>query len=205
MYNFNKSPISNLNSCYLDTCQAVPYISRLMRSTIVLTLLPVFLYSIIGWQWMFAMRLNEHQTDAWSAIYDEEELEIISVKADDAKNHDTFLVNDHELFHHGRYFDIKYKKRRGDEIVFYCHPDHEEEGLFASFDRHVKNDEGTTTCSKQKLLKIVKVSVFEKDSGKIIFKQNEICEINFQFDNGMNPFLPCNTVFVPPDTNLRVS
>src|SRR6188768_1354480 len=102
-----------------------------MKKIITIALLPVFMFSIIGWQWMFALRIYAHQVREWSSFADDE-LEIITVSASE-KGHDTFQVNDHELFHHGKYFDIKFKKRRGDEIVFYCHPDTEEEGIYASF------------------------------------------------------------------------
>jgi hypothetical protein len=176
-----------------------------MKKAFILSLLPVFLYGIIGWQWMFVLSLNDHQAEEWSAHYNEGELEIITVKIGDNNNSDTYLVNDNELFHHGKYFDIKYKKRSVDEMVFYCHPDHEEEGLYASLDQHVKDGTGTTSSSNQKLLKIFKVSDFEKDNGKTFFIRNEICDLEFQFRNALNPFPGCNSVFVPPDAACAIS
>jgi len=176
-----------------------------MKKAITLALLPVFLYSIIGWQWMFALRLYSHQEKEWTAFFDDEELEVITLGADDLKSHDSFLVNDHELFHHGKYFDIKYKKRRGDEIVFYCHPDEEEAGLYTSLDTHLKVEPGLSTTSKQKLLKVVKVSVFENDPGKILFGHQKMNGIVFPNYTSLIPFLVENPVFVPPDAGALIS
>ena len=93
-----------------------------MRRAVVIALLLTFVYSIIGWQWVFALRLYAHQVKEWTAFFDEENLEIITIK-NDAQHHDTFLENGHELYHKGKLFDIKYKKRRADEVVYYCHSD----------------------------------------------------------------------------------
>jgi hypothetical protein len=176
-----------------------------MKKAVILTLLPIFLYSILGWQWMLVFRLNDHQANEWSASWEDEDLEIITVKIDGNNDGETYLVNGHELFHDGKYFDIKYKKRRGDEIVFYCHPDHEEQGLYASLNQHVKEDAGTSGCSNQKLLKVVKVSDFEKVPHKTLFDQYRSGEVVFQMHHGLNPLSLCNGVFVPPDAAHRIS
>src|SRR5436190_22467462 len=129
-----------------------------MKRVVILALLPIFLYSIIGWQWIFALKLYAHQVKEWTAFFEEENLEVISVM-NDVQNHDTFVVNGNELYHKGKLFDIKYKKRRGDEVVYYCHADNEEHEMFTSLDQKIKDDQGNS-CSKQKLLKVVKVSDF---------------------------------------------
>jgi hypothetical protein len=176
-----------------------------MKKVIILALLPVFLYSIIGWQWMFALMLSSHQEKEWTAFFHEEELEIISVNTNDLGIHDSFLVNDHELFHHGKYFDIKFKKTRGNEIIFYCHPDEEESALYSSLDTHLKDEAALSNPANQKLLKIVKLSVFDNGPDSILLIQEKFPEAEIPYDIPLPFFLVCNPVFVPPDAGALIS
>jgi hypothetical protein len=176
-----------------------------MKKTIILALLPVFLFSIIGWQWMFALRLYSHQEKEWTAFFNEEELEIIAVSSNDLKNHDSFLVNDHELYHHGKYFDIKFKKTTGNQIVFYCHADKEESGLYSGLDSHLKDEAGLSNTSKQKSVKVVKLSVFEKVQDTIFFGPEKIHQSVLASNTPLRSFFLGNPVFVPPDAGALIS
>lgn len=175
-----------------------------MKRILILALLPVFLYSIIGWQWIFALRLYAHQVNEWTAFFDEEDLEIITIK-NDAQHHDTFFVNGHELYHKGKLFDIKYKKRRADEVVYYCHSDNEEHEMYTSLNQQIKDDLGTSACGKQKLVKVVKVSDFANQSQDILFDQKEFCEIIFLYSGPLRLNLRGTSVFVPPDADSLLS
>jgi hypothetical protein len=189
----------------LDLNTAVIYFSPLMRKTITLFLLPVFIYSIIGWQWIFVMQLNDHQSKEFSSYYEDEELEMITVNANDVQGDETFLVNNHELFHHGKYFDIKYKKTKGDKIVFYCHSDKEEGSLYASLDLRLKDASGMAKSSSQKSPQVVKLSVFDNEQGQIFIDQDNFSEINFPYIIAKKTIAQGNAVFVPPDASVLIS
>jgi hypothetical protein len=172
-----------------------------MRRIITLSLLPVFLFSIIGWQWMFFLKFYSHEFKEWNSISGEEEFEVIVIKAAEAPgSRDTYFINKHEVIHHGKLFDVKLKKRRGDDLVLYCERDGAEENLLASFDSKTKDTFGNFLSANRKTQKIVKLTVFENLHELMIFNPGPFCE----------DLIPCpetffcsssavNSFFVPPD------
>ena len=175
-----------------------------MKKVLILALLPVFLFSIIGWQWMFAIQIYKHQLTEWRADYDEQNLEVITVKAGDGRK-DTYILNSHELFHHGKFFDIRYKKKNGTETIYFCHADNEEGKLFTSLDSKLKDEQDHSTSAKQKLMKVVKVSVFEEDQCRIFMVSQDICEMNLLYRTPFSALIDDNPVFVPPDARVLIS
>jgi len=172
-----------------------------MKRFLTLALLLVFMFSIIGWQWMFLLKLNSHESRQLNNRPDADALEVIVLSnADAGSDGKTFFVNNHEIIHNGKLFDIKFKTKRGDDIVLYCEADGAEENLNASFDLKTQDVFGNTLTSKSSSQKIVKLSVFEQ--------VNEISSLTPSLSiNDLKTFSSpphclsalVNSFFVPPD------
>jgi len=174
-----------------------------MKRAVTLVLLPVFVFSIIGWQWMFVLRLYTHQVEEWSTSAVNEKLEIVSL-TDGTHGGETYLLNDHEIFHHGEYLDIKYKVRKGDEVIYYCHHDNDEKDLFKSYDNKIK-DTSDMTSSNDHVQKVVKLSVFDNSIEDLLFDQKEKTDLIFLHTTTSIVSSYTNPVFVPPDAEVQIS
>ena len=130
-----------------------------MKKVFIIFLLPVFLFGIIGWQWMFFLKLYSHEKQEWNRGDEKGNQEIVVVSK--AHSSETFFVNDHELMHKGKLYDVKYKEKKGEAIVCYCERDGAEENLLSSFDLKTKDSFGNSFSANSKTQKIVKLSIFE--------------------------------------------
>ena len=167
-----------------------------MRRIFTLSLLPVFLFSIIGWQWMFLVQLNSFHENYELRIG--KNLEIITVAK--SNSFKTFFINDHELVHEGKLYDIKYSETTGDDMICYCERDNDEETLFSSFETHTRNCFDHTHSSGPKTQRVVKVSIFEMTAVQgIQVHEFGSCILLKSGYNILRPHDASDYFFVPPE------
>src|SRR5690349_24245377 len=75
-----------------------------MKKAVALLFLPVFLFSILGWQWMFLLKLFSHEMEEWSGRNGTNNLEVVIVSASE-KDGQNYFLNEHELMHDGKLYD----------------------------------------------------------------------------------------------------
>jgi hypothetical protein len=171
-----------------------------MRRILTLTLLPVFLFSIIGWQWMFFLKVYNHEFLELNRMPADDDLEVIAMKTSDgAAKSDIFFINSHEFFHHGKLFDIKFKKSTGDGLLLYCERDGAEENLLSSFDLKTQDALGYTLAANPKIQKIAKLSVFESVHANAVMPILLCRKVSHAGEGLFHLPTVLNSIFDPPD------
>lgn len=170
-----------------------------MKKAITLTLLPVFLFGIIGWQWMFMVKLYTHEFREWRSVSENETLEKIIIHSHDGKR-DSYFINANELVHQGKLYDVKHKEIKDGDLICYCERDGSEENLLASFNLKTTDHFGTLLSSKANSQKVVKLSVFQV--SEILSMHVHAASgtaVNISDKVSLYQNFCCNSVFVPPD------
>lgn len=147
---------------------------------------------------MFFLKLNSLEENNWYKEGNSSALERIEVSSVGSRG--TYFINEHELVHDGKLYDVKHKESKGDAVVCYCERDGNEEELLASFDVHTKNCFSHTATSKTKTPRVVKLSVFEKAAPP--FELDARCASAMIIEMVRDPFLSSvlsESFFVPPD------
>jgi hypothetical protein len=170
-----------------------------MKTFVRLALLPVFLFSIFGWQWMFIVKLYSHEEAQWNSADANETYEMIAVPVN-GNSEGTYFINGKELIHQGKLFDVKFKMLNGNRMLCWCERDGSEENLLSDFNGQTLTHFDTAISPESKSLKVVKVSVFES------LRAYCYCFSNSSQDNLTSFFkIPfhssaiTDSVFVPPD------
>ncbi|MEO8088398.1 MAG: hypothetical protein ABI763_16380 [Bacteroidota bacterium] len=169
-----------------------------MKRTLTLAMLPVFLFSILGWQWLFFLKLNAIEKEEWHGGFEKDNLEIVVVSSENSG--ETFFINEHELIHEGKLFDVKYKEFKGSLIVCHCQRDNDEETILSSLDVHTNNCFDNKCSSSPKSNTITKLSVFE--SAKLLLEVKPDCGVHMILESVCYNFFAAGTTdsfFVPPD------
>jgi len=169
-----------------------------MRRVLTLALLPVFLFSIVGWQWMFFLKLNSIEEKEWNEAGEMRGLEIVIVSMENPGRN--FFINDHELVHDGKLFDVKYKEVAGNSYICHCERDHDEETLLSSLDVQTQNYFDNSHSSKPNSTSVTKISVFETTT--IPFELSLSGSMDVILKSTCAPFISPGSIdsfFVPPD------
>jgi predicted ribosome quality control (RQC) complex YloA/Tae2 family protein len=112
-----------------------------------------------------------------SGSFTESQLTILRIPVKDIINNSEFIEFDEsEISYYGKMYDICYKETKGDEVIYYCHSDENEDALndaFTSFvqqNTNQKSDNPVTNLIKN----LIKDTYFVKYSSRI--NQNSFCE-----------------------------
>ncbi len=172
-----------------------------MKKVFTIVLLTVFFFGIIGWQWMYLLKLSSHQTEKWGSGSFSNSTNVFVFNSGDKKTlSQTYFVNDHELIHEGKLFDIKKVTEKDGWLICYCERDGDEETILSSFDLKTKDSFDNSFSGNSKTQKVVKLSLFEKVNleswAKPVLKiKNKIHSLQFLFHSSAF----ADSFFVPPD------
>ena len=147
---------------------------------------------------MFALKLHMHKMNEEMMQPDEQPECIIFSSAESST---TFLLNDHELIHDGKLYDVSCMEKKGDKVICYCERDGEEEDMLAAYSVKTKEafDSGTAS-SVSKVQKVEKISAFSV--AKTIILQ---CNNFFTNEKRFSIIIPFRitsvkaSVFIPPE------
>jgi len=172
-----------------------------MKKAITLSLLPVFLFSILGWQWMFFLKLYSHELKEWNRVPSEREQALVVIRIADGKaEKETYFINGHELIHNGKLFDVKVKTKRGNDLLCYCERDASEENLLSSFNLKTKDSFDNSFAADSKTQKVVKLSIFENEgTARLQVPVVTGLDLNPCFKIPFRLSSVCDSFFVPPE------
>lgn len=170
-----------------------------MKRVIPIALLPVFLYSIIGWQWIFFLQIYSHEMNELNN-FSGDESDLVVLQLCETNPEGLVFLNAHEIMHNGKLYDVKFRENRGAYTLLYCRHDGGEENLFAAFDLKVKDCFGYENQGSQKMPKVIKVSAFENTKRMASVNAQLHVVTMMQTDETLFRQFPfVNSFFVPPD------
>jgi len=77
------------------------------------------------------------------------------------------FVEENEIMYHGKLYDVAKKKVEGNNTIFYCINDKNEESLFKGLEEHLKHNLDQNTPSKDKSNLLAKNIIKEAIPGKL--------------------------------------
>ena len=131
-----------------------------MKKLLSILFLFIFLFNLAGYYVVFTIMQQSAKRDMKAFIKknpETDELEKVVISSKEMSSSAIFkFTDDNEFIYNGELFDVVSKTTDGDNTVFYCLDDRNEEKLFAGLNEHIKNNCDQNSASKNLSLQLIK-------------------------------------------------
>ncbi len=175
-----------------------------MRKFLSLVLCAFFLFNVSGYYVIF--RLMQYHARKEMKAYiknnlsdDEMEMVIVSDSEISSPLSSFKFVKKNEFTYKGKLYDIVRRKKDGDNTIFYCINDKQEEKLFAGLNEHIKWNTDNNAPSKSRSVQLLKNIVKEAlpENALLLCSNQQNFNIHFNYDSFLKTqFIPI--LFPPP-------
>jgi len=175
-----------------------------MRRLLSILLVSAFLFNGFGYYLTYRIiekgyKKHFRQHIKFNSTTENTEVLVISDTEIQSKNSPFKWMEEDEFRYHGKMYDIIKSEKQGNNNIFYCVNDKNEELLLSRFENYLKHHEDTNTPYQQKshriLVQIIKEAIPEHPN--IFLFSEDISNRNFCYFFSVQTTV-INNIFIPP-------
>ena len=123
-----------------------------------IVLLSVFLYTTIGYYFVFSFLDVENKIEMSDLLEQNGSVKVLCIQQTDLSNI-IFYDDGKEISYYGKMYDVKQKSTNGGKIILSCVQDENETNLLANLDNSIQNNINTKSSSEKKQDNLSKVTL----------------------------------------------